>query len=181
MRQITLSSSTRALAKTMNWADWAILAILIISSLISLKRGFVKEALSMANWVLAFFIAMTFRDALSALLESQIVTPSLRDMVAFAVLFAATLIVGAMVNYLIGEVVRMTGLSGTDRLFGMIFGFIRGFIVVMAVLLVVPGFVSIDQDPWWQTSTLIPHLLEFEDWSRAAAKEFVRLVSGLFH
>lgn len=164
----------------MNWADWAILGILIISSLISLKRGFVKEALSMANWILAFFVAMTFRDALSGLLETQIATPSLRDMVAFAVLFAATLIVGAMVNYLIGEVVRMTGLSGTDRLFGMIFGFVRGFIVVMAILLLVPGLVAIDQDLWWRESLLIPHLLEFEDWCRVAAKEFVRLVTGLF-
>ncbi len=164
----------------MNWADWAILGILIISSLISLKRGFVKEALSMANWVLAFFVAMTFRDALSALLESQIATPSLRDMVAFALLFAATLIVGAMVNYLIGEVVRMTGLSGTDRLFGMIFGFIRGFIVVMAILLLVPGLVAIDKDLWWQESMLIPHLLEFEDWCRLAAREFISFITGLF-
>lgn len=164
----------------MNWADWAIISILAVSSLISLKRGFVKEALSMANWVLAFFVAMTFRDALSSMLESQIATPSLRDMVAFAILFAATLIVGAMVNYLIGEVVRMTGLSGTDRLFGMMFGFIRGFIIVMAILLLVPGMVAIDQDVWWQQSALIPHLLEFEDWSRTAAKEFIRLVGGLF-
>ncbi|WP_086931303.1 CvpA family protein [Agarilytica rhodophyticola] len=165
----------------MNWADWAIIGILTVSSLISLKRGFVKEALSMANWVLAFFVAMTFRDALSSMLESQITTPSVRDMVAFAILFAATLIVGAMVNYLIGEVVRMTGLSGTDRLFGMMFGFIRGFVVVMAILLLVPGMVAIDQDHWWQQSVLIPHLLEFEDWSRAAAKEFIRLVGGLFN
>lgn len=165
----------------MNWADWAILAILVVSSLISLKRGFVKEALSMANWVLAFFVAMTFRDPLAALLEAQIVTPSLREMVAFAILFAATLIVGAMVNYLIGELVRMTGLSGTDRLFGMIFGFIRGFIVVMAVLLLVPPLVAIDQDSWWQESLLIPHLLEFEDWCRLAANELISFISKLFN
>lgn len=164
----------------MNWADWAILAILVISSLISLKRGFVKEALSMANWVLAFFVAMTFRDQLSSLLVSQISTPSIRDMVAFAVLFAATLIVGAMVNYLIGEVVRMTGLSGTDRMFGVIFGFIRGFIIVMAILLLVPGLVPIDQDAWWKESAFIPHLMEFEGWCRVAAKEFLSFITGLF-
>jgi len=164
----------------MNWADWVILVILVVSSLISLKRGFVKEALSMANWVLAFVIAVTFRDPLSGILESQIATPSLRDMVAFAVLFALTLIIGAMVNYLIGEVVRMTGLGGTDRLFGMIFGFVRGFVVVMAILLLVPPLVAIDQDQWWRDSLLIPYLLQFEDWCRLAASEFIRFVSGLF-
>ncbi len=164
----------------MNWADWAILLILLISSLISLKRGFVKEALSMANWVLAFFIAMTFRDPLAGLLESQITTPSLREMVAFAILFAATLIVGAMVNYLMGEVVRMTGLSGTDSLFGMIFGFVRGFIVIMAVLLLVPPLVAIDEDEWWRESLLIPHLMEFEGWCRLAANELIEFFAGLF-
>ncbi len=164
----------------MNWADWAILAILAISSLISLKRGFVKEALSMANWVLAFFIAMTFRDQLSSLLVSQIATPSLRDMVAFAVLFAATLIVGAMVNYLIGEVVRLTGLSGTDRMFGVMFGFVRGFIIVMAILLLLPPLIAIDKDAWWKDSLFIPHLMEFDGWCRMAAKEFIQFITGLF-
>lgn len=134
----------------------------------------------MVNWLLAFFIAMTFRDSLSALLASQITTPSVRDMVAFAILFAATLIVGAMVNYLIGEVVRMTGLAGTDRLFGMIFGFVRGFVVVMAILLLVPPLVAIDQDIWWRESLLIPHFMEFEGWARAAAKELSGFIGGLF-
>ncbi|ACR11344.1 CvpA family protein [Teredinibacter turnerae] len=165
----------------MNWADWVILAILVVSSLISLKRGFVKEALSMANWVLAFFVAMTFRDQLSSLLIDHIQTPSVRDMAAFAALFAATLIVGAMVNYLIGELVRMTGLSGTDRLFGMMFGLVRGFVVVMAIILIVPGILPIDQDPWWKESKLIPSLMQFEDWCRAAAKEISAAASSLLN
>ena len=164
----------------MNWADYAILAILLISSLISLKRGFVKEALSMANWVLAFFIAVTFRDPLASLLVEHIVTPSLREMVAFAVLFAATLIVGAMVNHLIGEVVRMTGLAGTDRFLGVIFGVIRGFVVIMAVLILSPTILSIDQDPWWQESLLIPKFLSVEGWAREATGELFSLIKGLF-
>ena len=164
----------------MNWADYAILAILAISSLISLKRGFIKEALSMANWVLAFIIAVTFRDALSSLLVEQIATPSVREMVAFAILFAATLIVGAMVNHLIGELVRMTGLSGTDRFLGVLFGFIRGFIVVMAVLILVPSVVPIDKDPWWQESILIPQLLSFESWVTLITSEVIGLITGFF-
>ena len=165
----------------MNWADWVIIAILVVSSLISLKRGFVKEALSMANWVLAFIVAMTFGEQLSSLLVDHISTPSVRDMLSFAILFAATLIVGAMVNYLVSEVVRMTGLGGTDRLFGMIFGLVRGFIVVMAILLIVPGIVPINEDEWWTSSAMIPHLLEFEDWCRAVAREFTSAVGGLLN
>ncbi len=146
----------------MNWADWAIIAIIAISSLISIKRGFIKEALSLIVWVVAFFVALTFKTPFSLLLVDHIHTPSVRDLVAYGVLFAATLIVGALVNFLLGELVRMTGLSGTDRLFGMIFGCLRGFLIVMAALVFVPSILPVDQDPWWQESVLIPQLLEFE-------------------
>lgn len=166
----------------MNWADWVILAILVVSSVISLKRGFVKEALSMANWVLAFVIAIFFHEQLAVVLEGQITTPSLRQMVAFGLLFAATLIVGAMVNYLLGELVRMTGLAGTDRTFGMVFGLVRGFVIVMAILIFLPGIVTtVESDPWWRESAFIPHLVGFEDWCIAAGREIVKFIVGLFN
>lgn len=150
----------------MNWADWTIIGILSVSCLISLKRGFVKEALSLAVWIAAFIIAMLFSDRLAALMTNLIETPSLRAIAAFAALFAATLVVGAMVNYLIGELVRLTGLSGTDRLFGMLFGLVRGAVVVMALVILLPAMIPVDEDPWWQESVLIPHFLVFEDWAR---------------
>lgn len=165
----------------MNWADWTIVGILAVSSLISLKRGFVKEALSLVNWVAAFVIAMTFRDPLAHLLAESVQTPSIREMLAFALLFAATLIVGAMVNYLVGELVRMTGLSGTDRLFGMIFGMARGVIVVVAILILLPPIVPVHQDPWWAQSSLIPQFLMLEDWARETASQASRLISELFN
>jgi len=155
----------------MNWADWAILGIVLVSSLISLKRGFVKEALSLVIWILAFIVAMLFGERLAVLLTDLISTPSVREMTAFVLLFAATLIVGAMVNYLVGELVRMTGLSGTDRMFGMIFGVARGLVVVMALLILLPSLVPLDQDSWWHESALIPHFLAFEHWARSLAAE----------
>jgi len=165
----------------MNWADWTILAILIISSLISIKRGFVKEALSLVVWILAFMMASLFAGRLELLLVDMITTPSMRQMVAFGLLFATTLIVGAMVNYLVGEVVKMTGLSGTDRLFGMIFGLARGAIVVMALLLLLPGFVPVDQDTWWRESVIIPHFLSLEDWARVTASSLSSSASNIFN
>ncbi|WP_448672039.1 CvpA family protein, partial [Escherichia coli] len=83
-------------------------------------------------------------------------TPSARIIAACALLFIATLLLGALVNYLIGELIRVTGLSGTDRFLGMVFGGARG--VLLVVLLV--GLLSlapVQQDPWWQQSVLMPH------------------------
>jgi len=168
------------MASSMNWADLAILGILLVSSLISIKRGFVKEALSLAVWAAAFIIAMLFRGSLASLLTDTIDSPSVREMVAFGILFAVTLIVGAMTNYLIGEVVRMTGLSGTDRLFGMVFGLLRGFIIVMAILLLVPPIVPIDQEAFWHESALIPHFMTLEGWCRDGANAVIGFFTNLF-
>jgi len=164
----------------MNWADWAILTILLISCLISLKRGFVKEALSMLNWLIACFVAVSFREPFSHLLVEYIASPSIREIAAFAILFVTTLIAGAIVNFLLGELVRVTGLSGTDRFLGVLFGFVRGFIMVMVALMFVPSILPVKEDLWWQQSVLIPHLLKFEGWIRLLWDEASRLFSTLF-
>ncbi len=150
----------------MNWADWAVAAIIGISSLISIKRGFVKEAISLAIWALAFFVAVAFDDRLAVLLQDFVDSASLRFVLAFAALFVATFVVGSMVNYLLGELVRMTGLSGADRLFGMAFGLARGVIIVMALLILVPMVFPVNEDAWWQQSLLIPPFLLLEQWCR---------------
>lgn len=150
----------------MNWADWTILGVLAVSSLFSIRRGFVKEALSLLTWVLAFAIALIYHERMAILLSDLIQTPSMRLAAGFGLLFAGTLVVGAMVNHLLGELVRLTGLSGTDRLFGMVFGLARGAVVIMAALVFVPQLLPVAEDPWWQQSVLIPKFLSFEGWSR---------------
>lgn len=164
----------------MNWADWAIVGILALSSGIGLIRGFVKEAFSLAVWVAAVVIAKTFSPQLAVLLSNAIQTPSLRELAAFATLFVLTLIVGAMANYLMGALVKMTGLSGTDRLLGVLFGVVRGFIIVMLIIVFLPAILPVDQDPWWQQSLLVEYLLQFESWARELFSAFADTATGLF-
>nr|WP_189683797.1 CvpA family protein [Pseudomonas sp. SWRI144] len=147
------------------WVDWAIVAIVAISALISLSRGFVKEALSLLTWIIAGVVAWMFGGSLSVYLAGYIETPSARVIAGCAIMFIATLLVGAMVNYLIGELIRVTGLSGTDRFLGMAFGAARGaLLVVVAVGLLSLG--PVQQDAWWQESVLVPKFLLVADWSK---------------
>ena len=60
------------------WIDWVIIALITVSTLISLKRGFVKEALSLITWVGAFILARTFHPQMQSLLESTVETPLVR-------------------------------------------------------------------------------------------------------
>lgn len=153
------------------WVDWIIIAVVAVSSLISLKRGFVKEALSLLTWIIAGVIAWMFGGALSHHLAEFISTPSARIIAACAILFIATLLVGALVNFLIGELIRVTGLSGTDRLLGMVFGAARGglLVVVLAGLL---SLAPVQEDLWWKESVLLPHFLLVADWSKNLILEF---------
>lgn len=147
------------------WVDWTIIAVIAVSSLISLKRGFVKEALSLLTWIVAGAVAWMFGGALSQHLGAYIETPSARVIAACIILFVATLMVGALVNFLLGELVRVTGLSGTDRFLGMVFGAARGgLLVVVAVGLL--SLTPVPADPWWRESSLLPHFLMIADWSK---------------
>lgn len=162
-----------------NWADWAIIAVLAISSLISLKRGFVKEALSLLIWIAALVIASLLSPKLAPILAAYIETPSLQQMAAFACLFVATLLTGGAVNYLLSTLIKATGLSGTDRMLGVLFGLFRGLIIVMVILLYAPMLIPVNEDIWWQQSTLIPQFLDFEDRFRvlmASAYDYIKQI-----
>ncbi|MGA6096883.1 CvpA family protein [Stutzerimonas marianensis] len=162
------------------WVDWAFVAIVVISSLISLKRGFVKEALSLLTWIIAGVVAWMFGGALSHHLAEYIETPSFQVIAACAILFVVTLLVGALINFLIGELVRVTGLSGTDRFLGMVFGAARGGLLIV-VLVGLLSLAPVQQDPWWRESALVPHFLLVADWSKNLILGFgSRWVAGSF-
>ncbi|GGY82314.1 CvpA family protein [Marinobacter zhanjiangensis] len=158
------------------WIDWVIIALLTISTLISLKRGFVREALSLVTWVAAFIIARTFHPQMQSLLAGTVETPLVRLIAAFAILFVSTLIVGAIINNLIGHLVRVTGLSATDRVLGMVFGLLRG-VVVVVVAIAFTRYTPLADDTWWRTSVMIERLGVVEDWSRRTfGDEFERFL-----
>lgn len=152
-----------------NAADWIIVAVVVLSALMSLARGFVREALSLLVWFVAFVVAFFFSERLAPLLVELIELPSLRYLAAFAILFVATLIVGSVVNFLVVQLVRMTGLSAVDRLLGVMFGLCRGVLIALLILMFLPKMIPVQQDPWWQQSRLIPRVLVLENWSRETA------------
>ena len=121
---------------------------------------------------------MTFSEAASALLVNFIDLASLRQLAAWGGLFVGTLLVGAMVNFLLGKLVTSTGLGGTDRTLGLVFGVFRGLLVVLALVIALPKAIPVEQDPWWQESTLIPVFQSFEGWGREAATDIKNLLTG---
>ena len=148
----------------MIWTDYAILALIGLSVLVGVFRGFIKEVFSLFVWAAAFLVAYHFSGDVAQLMEQAVTLPSARLAMGFAGLFIAVLLVGGLINYLLGKLVQTTGLSGTDRLLGGVFGAARGLALVVALLLV-SGFTPIPADPWWKESATIQRLMPLVEWS----------------
>ncbi len=138
----------------MNWFDLIIFGIIALSAVISLVRGFVREVVSVTVWVLAFWLGVRYAGVFAGHLEGLIASPTVRLGAAFATLFVAALVVGALVNNAMGTLVGRTGLTGTDRLLGVLFGAGRGLVVV-ALLILLVGFTPAPQERWWRESVLV--------------------------
>lgn len=158
----------------MTGADIVILSVIVISALVGLLRGFVKEVFSLANWVAAIILVYLFRDAVGAVLPlGDSVSPLIRSVAGGAIVFAGTLIIGGMLSSLVHKLVKATGLSGTDRTLGAVFGLLRGSIIILALLIILPSVSPVAEQPWWQTSTLIPLFLNFEEWATTLMADIV--------
>lgn len=143
--------------------DYIIVSVLLISALISLIRGFIKESLSLVIWFFAFVISNRFYADLASYLTS-IQEGALRQGVAIVLLFVSVLVIGAVINYIMSRLVVSTGLSGTDRVLGLCFGALRGTLVVAAFLFFADIFTPATQTQWWIQSKLIPEFQIVIQW-----------------
>ena len=138
----------------MTVVDVVVIFVIFLSALFSLIRGFVKEAISLATWIIAIWLAATFAPQLADALPSNIESEAARQAIGFGVLFVLTLMVGTLVNMLVSQVVKKTGLSGADRIFGVVFGVLRGGLIII-VFVIIGGMTALPETDWWQSSTLL--------------------------
>lgn len=157
---------------TFNWIDYSIIAIIALSVLISVMRGFVREVISLVIWVAAIIVSFIFYQYIAGLLVNVIHSNSVRLVISFVGLFLATLILGMLINYLIGQLVSNTGLSGTDRVLGVIFGIARGILVVV-LLMMLAGLTPFSREEAWQDSVLIPQFEPIENWVKSLLPDAV--------
>lgn len=147
-----------------NAADWAIIVILGLSILLSLWRGFVREAASLAGWIAAFVIANMFVNEMAALLSQWIANVTGRYVAAFALLFAGTLIVVGILGNIGAQLVKATGLTLLDRILGTAFGFARGIIIVLVLVYLLRQLAPPQNLVWLDQAQLMPHVDMLGQW-----------------
>ncbi|HET7396597.1 MAG TPA: CvpA family protein [Gammaproteobacteria bacterium] len=139
----------------MTWIDYLILGIIVVSALISLFRGFLRETVSLLAWIIGFWLALRFARDLGSLF-GFVHNPSVRVVIGFIILFVLILLIGAAINFFIGKLVKRSGASMADRVLGVIFGLVRG-VVIVVVLALIAGFTVLPHGPTWRNSLLAPY------------------------
>lgn len=147
-----------------NAADWAIVSILGLSILLSLWRGFVREAISLASWVVAFVVANMFVGELASVLSPWVANVTGRYVASYALLLAGTLIVGGVTGKLAVQVVKASGLTLADRLLGTAFGLVRGIIVVLVLVYLLRQLAPPKNLLWLDQAQLMPHMDMLAQW-----------------
>lgn len=154
---------------------------MIISALIGVFRGFVKEVFSLANWLIAMSLAYLFRDQVGAILPlGEGVSPMISSVAGGVLIFVSVLVLGGLASSMLHKLVKVTGLSGTDRTLGVAFGLLRGCILVLALLIILPSVSPVADQPWWQTSKLVPVFLRFEEWATTLMSDMVIWANEIF-
>ncbi|MEP6720673.1 MAG: CvpA family protein [Variovorax sp.] len=131
--------------------DWAVIAALALSVLVGMVRGLVFELMSLAGWVLAFFVAQWLAESVAAWLPIGAPDATWRYALAFVLVFVAVAFVAGLVTALVRKLIVAAGLRPVDRTLGAAFGFARGAVALLAVAVAVHLF-SLSDSAWWRES-----------------------------
>lgn len=160
----------------MNGADYVILGVLAVSMLLGMFRGFVRESIGLLAWLGGLWLAWRYAPLVEPMFGDALGEPPVRTWAARVIIVAAVVILGWLVAALLSYLLRHSGLSlAVDRLLGMVFGLLRGAVVVAALVLLAQ-FAQLDQVKWWKRSVLLPYASECAGWIEAFAETGRRLL-----
>ena len=156
--------------------DIFIAVAIVISIVVGLIRGFVKEAISIAALLFAIWAALYFGPSVGDVSENWFKSEELQMWFGRVLVFLVILSLGGLLGWGISKLVRLSVLSGMDRLLGSVFGVARGVLLV-AVAIIGGQFAGFDNDNWWLQSKLIPHFEVVADWIKVMAPEGLDLIT----
>jgi membrane protein required for colicin V production len=154
----------------MNAADYIIIGALLISLVLGLVRGFMREALALIAWLGGVWLAWRYADAVKPMLGGLLGEEPQRTWVARAAIVAVVLLCVWILAEILEYFFHQSGLSVMlDRLLGMLFGFIRG-VVLVSLLAMLGAVVRLDEMRWWKKSELLPYAVDVSHWIKQFAE-----------
>jgi len=134
--------------------DYAVLVFVILSVLLGWWRGMVYEVLSLLSWVTAYFVAKSWVNEFAPYMPEVLESDALKSTAAFVSVFISTLILCGVAAWAINKLIKSFGLDWrTDGVAGAIFGFFRGWMLVL-ILVMLAGLTKLPQAPFWRDALL---------------------------
>jgi membrane protein required for colicin V production len=165
----------------MHGADYLIVAVIGVSVVLGVVRGFVREAVALVAWLLAIWLAWRHSDFLYPYLGGALESPAQKAWAARVIVLLLVLLAGALIGAILAWVMHTAaGLSVMDRLLGLLFGLTRG-VVVVGLLVIVGQTLKLEGEPWWKHSKLMPYAEFVGEWLQGYAgesKELARRALG---
>jgi membrane protein required for colicin V production len=136
--------------------DYVFVAILLVSALIGILRGLIKEALSLLGWIAAVWLAARYGAESGRVVAGLIDDPDVRLWAGRLLVFIAALFAASLLTWFVAWLVRRSPVTGMDRVLGLCFGLARGTLLVALVVYAVRagGF---EAEPWYRQSKLLPY------------------------
>ncbi len=150
--------------------DYIILGILVISALMGLVRGLLRESIAVITWFLAIVLAWSFASTIEPLLGGVLVGSPLRIWAARVVIFVFVLLIGGAIATVLGHYVRVSMFAGMDKFLGFVFGLVRGVVIIGAFTIAIQAL-RMDEDPRWSRSRLLPYAIGVADALRGIVGE----------
>jgi membrane protein required for colicin V production len=140
----------------MNIADYVVITAVVLSAIVGALRGFLREAIALAAWLVALFVAWHFSDTIEPHLGGLLAASYVRPWAARVIIVALILLLGAGIGAIMGHYVRLSIFSGIDRFLGFLFGAARGAVLI-GVFVILGQLLKLDGEVWWRHSMLLPY------------------------
>jgi len=131
----------------MNWLDFVLALILIASGVAGLRRGLSRQVIGLVSGVLALLLGIWFYGTVGFYLLPYASSRTMANAGGFAVVFCVVLVLGALVSFVVGRFLKVTGLSIVDHVLGAAFGLLRGLVFAIAIIMGVMAFSRADRPP----------------------------------
>lgn len=162
-----------------HWLDGVILIILVLSMITGLVRGLIKEAVALCVWILAIWFALHDFSLVTSWVSRYTHDHTVQIILAVLAIIIGTVLVASVINGLLSFILRRAGLSGTDRLLGMIFGFIRGVFIVSLLILLCQITSFAPAKTYSQQSILYPYFTPMVNWLSGFTPELIKQIKGI--
>jgi membrane protein required for colicin V production len=142
----------------MNPLDWLLIALLAYSVVKAFLQGFFREAFALGGLVIGLLLASWGYESAALHLNGLIASPPIAQFVAFLSILAITMVVFSIAGKLLRKTASAIGLGLLDRLGGAVFGFVRGCLLGVALLMAFTAFLP--TAPWIRNSKMAPYFLQ---------------------